>query len=46
MSDDKYTEYIDAINLFLNSETAYKYTIDNWVAVVKNAIFQLDKMDD
>ena len=43
MSDDKYIEYIDAINLFLCSDSAYKYTIDNWVAVVKNAIFKLEK---
>ena len=43
MSDDKYIEYISAINLFLSSDSAYKYTIDNWVAVVKNAIFKLEK---
>jgi len=42
MSDDRYIKYIGAINLFLSSDSAYKYTIDNWVDVVKNAIFRLD----
>jgi len=43
MDDDKYLEYIFAINKFLDSEGAYKYTIDNWVNVLTNAIFRLEK---
>jgi hypothetical protein len=42
MDDKTYMSYIDAINTFLNSKEAYKYSIDNWVEVVQNAIFRLD----
>lgn len=43
MSDEEYLKYINAINSFLQSKEAYKYTIDNWIDIVKDAVFRLEK---
>lgn len=43
MEDDVYLGYINAINKLLNSESICRYTLENWVKGIKNAIFKLEK---
>jgi len=41
MSNKKYLEYINNINLYIDSNIAYKYSLENWVYSIKKVLKRL-----